>query len=577
MAELADALDLGSSGRPCRFESCYPHFLLHFTHREVLVDKLLDYVKWMGDYTFEELPFSEADTLVLTSVSYFDLKHCSFQSGQNYCLSDLKKAFEEGLIQAQMTGESPEVSELMAEVIQSRRFGSLPLIEYADVLDPSVPVQFSAMVFQIHEDTMFLAYRGTDETIAGWQEDFMISFTETDSQRRAAAFAKHVMEEYDKGFIISGHSKGGNLALYAAASLSPELRQRVDHIYLLDSPGFCPEVFPAEMYQDLLPRCTLIVPEFSVIGRIFELPVMDRKIVGSDQEGIMQHMLASWQIDHGKPYVLPKTDPASDLINNTVDRFIENTDLESRKPLVDDLFKALSADGAVTLSDIAGKGGTGFEAVLFRMFGLSEEARDTLLSAPLKSLLGNEADALKESGFLKWVRDSMLLHAILLVLGGILLVLLRDTLLKVPVILIFTALVIFQIVMTIRRLKENHWDFAKTRYSVYFSLGLIAISAILILKEHALFLFGSLLIGLGGLVLAYQAILRFTRLKGFLKVLSLIEFIVLLGMSGLFLISSQDLFRAAALFIGIALITDGAVRLGYLIFENRKKRKGSAV
>ena len=27
MAELADAPDLGSGGRPCRFKSCYPHFL----------------------------------------------------------------------------------------------------------------------------------------------------------------------------------------------------------------------------------------------------------------------------------------------------------------------------------------------------------------------------------------------------------------------------------------------------------------------------------------------------------------------------------------------------------------------
>jgi len=26
MAELADAPDLGSGGRPCRFKSCYPHF-----------------------------------------------------------------------------------------------------------------------------------------------------------------------------------------------------------------------------------------------------------------------------------------------------------------------------------------------------------------------------------------------------------------------------------------------------------------------------------------------------------------------------------------------------------------------
>lgn len=540
------------------------------------MDKLVDYVKWMGDYPFSEIPFQEADALVLTSISYFELKAFHFESGKTYLLRDFLDAFEKGLLALHITGADTGFHDLLDAILHSARYGSLPLLEYADVLEPSVPLQFSAMDFQLDDKTEFLAFRGTDETIAGWQEDFMISFTETESQRRAASFAEQVMQKAQGDVIFSGHSKGGNLALYAAAMIPEEQKERIGHIYLLDSPGFCQEIFPASLYEDLLPRCTMILPGFTVIGRIFELPVSDRKIVGSSEEGIMQHALESWQIDHGKLRILADTDPASDLITNTLDRFIENTDAASREPLVNDLFSALTSDGSVTLNDIASSSGSGFEAVLFKMFGISDAAKDTLITAPLRSLLGSEADAFKASGFLKWAKESMLLHAILLILGGGLLILLRDTLLKVPVVILFSALVIFQIVVTIRRLKEHQWDFRQARYSVYFCIALIAMSAILIMKENALFLFGSMIFGIGGLVLAYQAILRFTSQNGFLKVLSVIEIIFLLIMSVFFLISSRDIFIVAALFIGIALAVDGLIRLVYLIIDNRARRKSSA-
>ena len=540
------------------------------------MDRLVDYVKWMGAYPFSEIPFSDADALVLTSVSYFELKNFPFAPGVSYCLRDFAQAFDEGNLRAQVAAGDSGFSELMSAVLHSVRYGALPLCEYADILDPAMPLQFAAMSFRLDDHTDFLAFRGTDETIAGWKEDFMISFTETPSQRKAAAFASYVMQKSPNRFLFSGHSKGGNLALYAAAKLAPEFRNRIDHIYLLDSPGFCSEVFPKASYQDLLPRCSLIIPEFSVIGRIFEVPVKDRRIVSSSQEGIMQHSLESWEIDHGRLHLIPETAPASDMINDTLDRFIENTDLNARKPLVEDLFHALSADGAITLSDISGKGGTGFEAVLFRMFGISEDARNTLLQAPLKSLFGKEADMLKENGFLKWVKDSLLLHAVLLIIGGGLLIFLRNTLLEIPVVILFAGLAVFQIIMTVRRLIENQWDFGKARYSVYFCIALLSMGAILILKENALFLFGSLVFGIGGLVLAYQTILRFTRMTGFLKVLSMIEFIFLIGMSVIFLISSQDLFFTMALFIGIALASDGVVRLIYLLWENHVRRKKSS-
>ena len=437
------------------------------------MDKLVDYVKWMGAYPLSEIPFSDADALVLTSISYFELKDFQFEKDRQYRLSDFAKAFDEGRLVLHITGADTGFQDLMDAVLHSVRFGAIDLIEYADVLDPSVPLQFSAMDFQLDAQTEFLAFRGTDETIAGWQEDFMISFTETESQRRAFRFAEHVMLQSQSRFYFSGHSKGGNLALYAASCLSDDLKDRIEHIYLLDSPGFCQEVFPPAMYESLLPKCSLILPEFSVVGRIFELPVKDRRIVGSSQQGIMQHALESWQIDHGKLALLDTTDPQSDLIDSTLDRFLENTSLQDREPLVNDLFKALSADGAVTLNDIAGTGGNGFEGVLFRMFGASEATLETLKNVPLKTLLGEEAESFKNNGFVKWLTDSLFAHAVLLVLGGVLLIIFRNTILKVPVVILFAVLVVFQIIMTIRRLKEHQWDFRQARYSVYFCIALI--------------------------------------------------------------------------------------------------------
>ena len=48
MAELADALDLGSSGRPCRFDSSYPHIVSRFTRLGVSGFYILGFMK-VGD------------------------------------------------------------------------------------------------------------------------------------------------------------------------------------------------------------------------------------------------------------------------------------------------------------------------------------------------------------------------------------------------------------------------------------------------------------------------------------------------------------------------------------------------
>ncbi len=218
------------------------------------MDKLIDYVKWMGELDFDAYPFREADALVLCVVSYFDLS--SAFSGNllqdpaakampllRDCLPEIEKSDAKLMI----TGGDMGNGELFEAAARSRRFGNLRMSSYVDVVSKEADLQFAAVCFHYdpeqpcRRDTRpfsFIAFRGTDSTLVGWKEDFMISFTRPKAQLLSAEYAKNLIEEDaalnpdspGRDWYIAGHSKGGNLAMYAASMLPYRDLERVTRI-----------------------------------------------------------------------------------------------------------------------------------------------------------------------------------------------------------------------------------------------------------------------------------------------------------------------------------------------------------
>lgn len=347
------------------------------------MDGIVDYIRWLGRFSFRELPFCDTDALVMCVISYFDLDPALEEGAVR--VSECGKALENGSVTLQITGGDMGNSEIFREAIASKRFGELTISDYEDVLQPKMPLQYASVTLSYQDEFSFLAYRGTDETIAGWKEDFMISFTQTESQRLAAEYARRVIRP-GRRYYLGGHSKGANHALYAACSLDEGLWSQVERVYLLDGPGLCPEVMDVSNLARVNGKTTRIVPEFDVVGRLFQPKIDDTRIIRSSASGILQHSLATWGVSYGELALAPAQDRRSVALTQALNQWVEAMSQEDRRAMTEELFGALAAGGAVTLSEVADSGAQSFEAVFLRIFRDSPVTKKIMKELPSQVL-----------------------------------------------------------------------------------------------------------------------------------------------------------------------------------------------
>ena len=349
------------------------------------MDTILDYIRWRGDIPFSVDGLREADALVLCMLSYYDIKPMWADQEGPIRLRDCRKLLDAGPVPVLLAGRDKGYQEIFAQAVASRRFGELLISDYVDTVRDEPPLQFAALCFHDESGISFLAYRGTDDSLAGWEEDFMIGFTRTEAQELALRYADaHLLT--GRRWYMGGHSKGGNLALYVASSLQQPVLDRLERIFILDGPGLCGEVMDTSGVERIDSRCTRIIPYFSVIGKLFEPQITDSRIVRSNASGMAQHSLATWGIDHGALDQCAENDPRSRWINATVGEWIDDIPQEERVVFVRELFDSLAANGARTLDELDEAGVGGFENILRSLYTSSEITRRTISNLPRQAV-----------------------------------------------------------------------------------------------------------------------------------------------------------------------------------------------
>lgn len=370
------------------------------------MDHLVDYIQWMGELPFSVLPFNEADALVLCMLSYYDLSPLFPQSGRGPVpVRQALRLIEEDKVRVMLVGRDRGFRKILDCAARSRRYGELLMRDYVDQYRQDPPLQFSAVTFCVPK-FCFVAYRGTDDSLAGWEEDFMISFTVTEAQRLAADYLRRAMKR-KKPFVIGGHSKGSNLALFAACQLPDETWKNVERLFLLDGPGLCPEVMDDSCVKRIDAKTTKIQPTFSIVGKLFEPQITDSRIVQSSASGFVQHSLDTWGIDHGRLLLAEGPNPRSVWINELLDRWIAGISQEDRVVFVQELFDALAADGASSFDDIEEGGVGGFEAILMKLLASSKVTKKTITALPKRVILGDQYDAISQLGFSGWLMERL--------------------------------------------------------------------------------------------------------------------------------------------------------------------------
>ncbi len=310
-----------------------------------------DYVRWRGDLTLEQSEFNEIDNLILARFSYFPFDKI-IRENEIATIKELSRRFSNQDVTKLPILWKDDV-ELFPLMGNSKRFGGMLATKYINKIDAEQEKQFSAITVLMPNDIIYVSYRGTDNTIVGWKEDFNMSFkSHIASQISAKQYLEEIAKEYPSSkIIIGGHSKGGNIAVYAATFASKDVKDRIINVYNNDGPGFCEDVIETPEYQEILPRVHTYIPQSSIIGRL-----MNHKekytIVESVQKGIMQHDLYSWQV-LGKEFVtLKKLTNESEFIDKTIKDWLENVEPEKREQVIDAVFEILNTTEAQTMKEL---------------------------------------------------------------------------------------------------------------------------------------------------------------------------------------------------------------------------------
>ncbi len=539
------------------------------------MEKLADYIRWVGDLDFHAYPFREADAMVLCNVIYYDLTPVFADGKPAYTISDCIPMIESGEAKLEITGGDLGNGEVFELAARSKRFGTLRMSDYETVLRTDPPLQFAAVTFHA-EDFSFIAYRGTDASIAGWREDCMISFTRTEAQLLSLAYAEHMIDEGE--WYIAGHSKGANQAQYASSMLSDAKWEKVRRVYLLDGPGFCPEVLDPELDKRIDPKTTRVIPEFDIIGMLFEPHITDTKIVRSSQKGLLQHSLTSWMIEFGDLATVEQNDPGSLWINKLMNDWIESIPQKDRPVFINELFDAISTDGIESLEDIDLDR---LQTVLIKLTGVSETTRKTFAKLPNKLLFDDALPPLPQTKAekLKKITNDLRVQSAAFLLAGVILFFMSEMVFELTTMIIVTVLAVVQLVLMIRRLIRQRGKFDELRGRIFILIALIALAVILFVKDHAMFLIGSAIYGILCLAIAYYAILLGIKQKEkrFLRVLNFIEGAAI-GLFGLgFLLIPKSIVRPFTIALAACVAFDGLLRLGCWIVKYIIRRKQQTV
>lgn len=540
------------------------------------MDNIYGYVKWIGGFTFDEKEFNDIDAVVLCTMSYYEFKLTKDYGNHPLTLREtfLRIMAEKGeppFYTATKNEWSDEFCELVAK---SARYSRMLVKNYTESLDHENAVQFSAVTFEQPKLFNFIAFRGTDDTLAGWKEDFMISFTRTKAQELALKYAR---ENIVPGTfnIIGGHSKGANLALYASAYLKFDRWDMVNMVYLLDGPGFCPEVLDTSDIAKVNRRAVRIVPEFCVIGKLFEPEIDNSIIVKSAGKGLLQHDPFTWGIQYGELMTTDTYDEKSEKLNDLIGRWIESLDQSERETFINELFDALASQGALTVSDIMEKGPDSIESIAMTLMSGSHTTRKAVASLPEQALFGNTFYKIKENGLIQWLKECKVAKDILLIIAGLFFVIASDNALDITAMIFFLALTAVELVLTIRRLAQAGWSIAKVKERLYILAALIAICIVIVVKDQALFMFGSLLYGVISLILAFRQLSCALDKNddNVMRIIHGIETAALFFFGVTFLTINSDQIYGYALFVGILLMVDGASRIAGRIYLNTHPEK----
>lgn len=304
---------------------------------------IIDYLAWRGDISLAYSPFNDLDSLALSLLSYLTWQ----EPGQ---LRDLALTVPQ--VDKNQFAFVHECRSLLNAAAMTERFAGVGVRHPIAVTDPDRDMQFAAVTFDLPDGSHYIAFRGTDSTIVGWREDFNMAFeSPVPAQSAAVQYLKEAALITDGPLYVGGHSKGGNLAVYAAAHADPMLQSRIRAIYSFDGPGLDDPTVASAGYAAIARRIRSFVPQQSVVGLLLAYHP-EYTVVKSDSVSLLQHDGFTWQVLGTDFLAVTELDISSQLVDQTVHAWLAQVSPDQRRVFVNTIFDLLEATGANTVKEL---------------------------------------------------------------------------------------------------------------------------------------------------------------------------------------------------------------------------------
>lgn len=305
-----------------------------------------DYLDYYKDIPFEEQKFNVMDNILFSSLVYLPIENITNKSITIHELAIMYKK-EQKTLDASLNYIGKKSVPLLFEIIDSTRYKNVLLDNIKSILNSKV--QFFALTFR-YNSTAYVAFRGTDNSISGWKENFTLSYNyPTETQIEAVNYLNETITPLDKKIYLGGHSKGGNLAMTCTLEAKEDIYNRIKCVYNNDGPGFLQNEYQSSKYDKLSKKLYNIIPEESVIGIL--LNNKNYNIVCSVASGVRSHDLTTWRC-FGQFLVQGKLSRFSKLLKERATNWLIETDDKSKAQIIETFFKVIEESGAIHFRDL---------------------------------------------------------------------------------------------------------------------------------------------------------------------------------------------------------------------------------
>lgn len=302
----------------------------------------ITYLQFRGDLSFKSSPFNDIDAMLLSQIAgleFFDLLEAS-ASLKEYSLIYKEKMFKDRKISSASVKE--QILLLMGESV---RFGDVVVTDYVTDIDESESKTFYGVTYKLERNRLFVAYRGTDGSLLSWKENFHTLYNfPTAGQENAKSYLDKVLARPFAKVMVGGHSKGANLAVYAAMFSSNKYKKKIETVYAFDGPGYMVDITTFPEYDMIKDKIVSYIPSGCIVGKLMN-PPYEQTPVKSDAKGMYQHSMASWGVMGTSLIKQKAVDVSSKSTSEKLNNWFTKIPKDEMGPIVDELFGVFYNNG----------------------------------------------------------------------------------------------------------------------------------------------------------------------------------------------------------------------------------------